>query len=209
MNKIDVPPYWREAQQHLCDVDPVMAKLVARYDGESLRNRGDSFQTLARSVVGQQISTRAADSVWAKLEHLVEHVTPQSIQQHDSEQLRSAGLSQRKVEYILNIAQHYTDNGITDEHWRRQSYGATQQQLIAIKGIGRWTIEMFAIFYLWEPDVFSPGDIGIQKAIAELYFDGHRPSASELEAFSVKWQPYRTVALWYLWRHLDAEPVQY
>lgn len=203
------PHYWDAAKEYLSDSDPVMAGLVQQYQAESLTTRGDSFQTLARSIVGQQISTKAADSVWLKLEALVQGVTAANLQNFSVEQLRSAGLSKQKANYIQNISQFYTENSITDAYWKHQSYETTYAELISIKGIGRWTIEMFAIFYLWEPDIFASGDIGVQKAVAELYFDGERQSKNELESFSKQWQPYRTVALWYLWRHLDAEPVQY
>ncbi len=203
------PSFWESGQTHLSDQDPVMAKLIKRHPNDKLRNRGDSLQTLLRAIVGQQISVKAADSVWLKLESVSGEINLDSLLKLDHEQLRNAGLSRQKASYIQNIVTFYGENSITDGYWKNQSYEKSYKELITIKGVGRWTIEMFAIFYLHEPDIFSVGDIGIQKAINQLYFNGQPQSKEALEQFSQQWRPYRTVALWYLWRHIDPEPVNY
>lgn len=204
-----IPHYWTKAQDFLSCEDPVMARLIGHYPGERLRNRVDSFQTLLRAIVGQQISVKAADSVWFKLEQISGGISLEKLLNLDSDQLREAGLSRQKVLYIQNIVLFYKENGVTDHYWRDQSYEKIYNELICIKGVGRWTIEMFAIFHLHEPDIFSTGDIGIQKAISQLYFEGRSQEKEVLELFSERWRPYRTVALWYLWRYLDPEPVDY
>lgn len=204
-----IPHYWAKAQTFLSHEDPIMARLIERYPDESLRNRGNSFQTLLRAIVGQQISVKAADSVWLKLETIAEEITVENLKLFDIERLKEAGLSRQKACYVQNITLFYSKNGITDNHWNNQNYEKTREELISIKGVGQWTVEMFAIFYLHEPDIFSSKDIGIQKAISQLYFEGKSPQKETLEQFSEKWKPYRTVALWYLWRHLDPEPISY
>ncbi len=202
------PSYWPEATAYLSRRDAVMAGLIQRYP-ETLVRRGNSFQTLARAIVGQQISIKAADSVWARLEQAAGEVTPVAIMQLPPDRLQSAGLSRSKANYLQNIAKVYLERSITDDYWQSQPFEQTRKELLAIKGIGQWTVEMFAIFHLHEPDIFSPADIGVQKAIARLYFGGEPIGKSELETFSRRWRPYRTVALWYLWRHLDPVPVIY
>lgn len=203
------PHFWAAAQAHLSDNDPVMMQLIERYPTDRLRDRGNALQTLLRAIVGQQISVKAADSVWLKLEKVSNGIELKTLLNLGSEQLRAVGLSRQKANYIQNIACFYADNGISDDYWHRQSYEKSYKELISIKGVGRWTIEMFAIFYLHEPDIFSSGDIGIQKAISQLYFENQPQSKETLEQFSEKWKPYRSVALWYLWRHIDPEPVNY
>jgi len=186
-----------------------MTRLIQRYPDDVLRDRGNSLQTLLRAIVGQQISVKAADSVWLKLEKVSDGINLETLLNLDIDQLRCAGLSRQKASYIQNIACFYSENDITDDYWNSQSYEKSHRELISIKGVGRWTVEMFAIFYLHEPDIFSSGDIGIQKAISQLYF-GNQPQPKEsLEKFSERWKPYRSVALWYLWRHIDPEPVVY
>jgi DNA-3-methyladenine glycosylase II len=203
------PHFWEAGQSYLSDRDPIIAKLIERYPNDKLRNRGSSLQSLLRAIVGQQISVKAADSVWLKLEKVSRKISLESLLKLSHEQLRSAGLSRQKASYIQNIVTFYAENSITDDYWKDQSYEKSYKELIAIKGVGRWTIEMFAIFYLHEPDIFSVGDIGIQKAISQLYFDGQPQTKETLQQFSEQWAPYRTIALWYLWRHLDPEPINY
>ncbi|XSG84135.1 MAG: DNA-3-methyladenine glycosylase family protein [Methylohalobius sp. ZOD2] len=202
------PIYWPLAQRHLSRQDPVMADLIQRYP-EPLVRRGDSFQTLARAIVGQQISLRAADSVWLRLETAVGEVAPENILACPLESLRQAGLSRAKADYLQQVAGYYQAHRIDDAYWEGRVFDEVRRELLGIKGIGRWTVEMFAIFHLHEPDIFSPADIGLQKAVAGLYFDGAPMSKQTLDAFSHRWRPYRTVAAWYLWRHLDPVPVCY
>lgn len=185
-----------------------MASLIRRYP-EVLEKLGDSFQTLCRAIVGQQISIRAADSVWDRLRTVAGIIDPPTIDGLSLEQLRRAGLSRSKAQYLKNVARFFLDRQIGDPYWQQRPLQTIRQELLSIKGVGNWTVEMFAIFHLQEPDIFSPGDTGVQKAIAALYFEGNGIERSQLEAFASRWQPYRTVALWYLWRYLDPVPVIY
>ncbi len=202
------PPYWDEATACLSRCDAVMAGLIARYP-ERLRRQGDSFRTLVRAIVGQQISIKAADSVWGRLEALLGRVTPAALLAQDEAALRQAGLSRPKIRYLRQLARYYLDQDITDVYWQSRPLTDIRRELLQLTGIGPWTVEMFAIFHLHEPDVFSPGDIGLQKAVGRLYFGKPVLPRDELAAFSRRWQPFRTVAAWYLWRHLDSEPVIY
>ncbi|BCX82508.1 DNA-3-methyladenine glycosylase II [Methylomarinovum caldicuralii] len=202
------PVYWDEAVAWLGRRDPVLADLIARYP-ERLQRRGDSFRTLVRAIVGQQISIRAADRVWARLETVLPEVTPRALAAAEESHLRGAGLSRPKIRYLRHLARYYLDRGINDAHWQGRSLADIRRELLQLTGIGPWTLEMFAIFHLHEPDVFSPGDIGLQKAVGRLYFDRPILPRPELEDFARRWAPFRTVAAWYLWRHLDPEPVIY
>ena len=202
------PPYWDEAVAYLSRRDAVMADLTARYP-ERLRRQGDSFRTLVRAIVGQQISIKAADRVWQRLEASLPAVTPAAVLARNEASLREAGLSRPKIRYLHHLARYYLERGITDAHWRDRPLADVRGELLQLTGIGPWTVEMFAIFHLHEPDVFSPGDIGLQKVVGRLYFDRPALPRAELETFARRWGPFRTVAAWYLWRHLDPEPVIY
>jgi len=202
------PTYWDEATAYLSRRDAVMAGLIGRYP-ERLYRQGDSFRTLVRTIVGQQISIKAADRVWGRLEALLGTVTPTALLAQDEGGLRQAGLSRSKVRYLCQLARYYLDRDITDAYWQGRPLTDIRRELLQLPGIGPWTVEMFAIFHLHEPDVFSPGDIGLQKAVGRLYFEKPLLPRDELAAFSRRWRPFRTVAAWYLWRHLDPEPVRY
>ncbi len=204
---MNAPLYWNEAQEHLAR-DPVMARLIDLYP-EPLVRSGDSFHTLIRAIVGQQISIKAADSVWGRLKRQVNPLAPENILAHSEDSLRKAGLSSAKVDYLRNLAAYFRERNLTDAYWQQRRYEEIREELLEIKGVGVWTVEMFAIFHLHEPDIFSPGDIGLQKAVGRLYFDTTRISREILEDFSGRWRPYRTVAAWYLWRYLDPDPVYY
>ncbi len=202
------PIYWNQAKDFLVQRDKVMARLIETYP-ESLVRIGDSFHTLARAIIGQQISIKAADSVWARLQCQVGKVTPQRIMEHSEASLRKAGLSWSKAGYLRNVAGFFLERDISDAYWQNRDFAEVREELLKIKGVGVWTVEMFAIFHLHEPDIFSARDIGLQKSAARLYFETDRIGKDVLEDFSLRWRPYRTVAAWYLWRYLDPDPVCY
>lgn len=201
--------YWPRASADLARDDAVMAALVERYDGSALVSRGEPFATLARAIVGQQISVRAADSVWSRLSATLPHMVPQAVLGSSAETLRECGLSLRKVEYLFDLARHFGSRQIDVQRW--QSLGDAQliAELTAVRGIGVWTAQMFLIFNQLRPDVFPLDDIGLQKAVARHYFAGERPSRGALAAYGERWRPWRSVATWYLWRSLDPLPVEY
>ena len=204
-----VPIYWQQASSELAQGDPLMAVLVARYAGASLASRGEPFATLVRSIVGQQISVKAADSVWFRLVAAVPVMTPESILSRERDTLRNCGLSARKVEYISDLAQHFASGLIHVDRWRSMSDAEVMAELTAVRGIGVWTAEMFLIFNLLRPDVFPLDDIGVQRAVADRYGDGERLSRRALAEIGERWRPWRSVATWYLWRSLDPVPVAY
>lgn len=204
-----IPQYWQSATAALAAADPVMARLVERYAGFTLASRGDAFATLARSIVGQQISVKAADSVWARFVERVAVVEPSNILRAGRDGLQGCGLSQRKVEYLVDLADHFAEGRIRPERWAAMEDEAVIAELTDVRGIGRWTAEMFLIFNLLRPDVFPLDDIGLQRAVGDHYFHGERPSRKGLTQFGERWQPWRTVATWYLWRSLDPVPVEY
>ena len=203
------PNYWQQASAELARVDPVMAGLVARYTGTTLISRGDPFSTLARSIVGQQISVKAADSVWARCVSALPSITPAGVLAISPELLRACGLSARKVEYVADLARHFSDGQIHSERWSQMSDEEIIVELTAVRGIGVWTAEMFLIFNQLRPDVFPLDDIGLQKAVALHYCQGERPARRELSKWGEGWRPWRSVATWYLWRSLDPIPVEY
>lgn len=203
------PEYWTRACQELAAADRIMAGLIARYGMSALRSRADPFGTLARSVVGQQISVKAADAVWGRLVASLGELTPQCILGAQESTLRQCGLSARKVEYLTDLAARFDDRRIRPERWHGMPDQALIDELSATRGIGVWTAEMLLIFNLLRPDVFPLDDKGLQKAVAVHYRDGEMPLRSELSALGERWRPWRSVATWYLWRSLDPVPVEY
>lgn len=203
------PRYWTKATRELSARDPVMQKLVEQHKGFAMGSRGDAFQTLARAIVGQQISVKAAQSVWDRF--VAEHstVTPVAIAASTPERLRSCGLSGQKSGYILDLAERFHDGRLQPEQWTRLDDEALISELVQVKGIGRWTAEMFMIFNLARPDVFPIADLGVQKAINVHYGRGRKLTPQRMHRIAAAWAPWRSVATWYLWRSLDPIPVEY
>ncbi|MDA8257983.1 MAG: DNA-3-methyladenine glycosylase [Betaproteobacteria bacterium] len=203
------PAYWDTACTELAAADPVMAALIARYPDAILANRGDPFQTLARAIVGQQISVKAADSVWARFAGHAQTVSPERIATLELDALAGCGLSRRKAEYLRDLAGHFVDGRVEPARWKSMEDEAVIAELVDVRGIGRWTAEMFLIFSLRRPDVWPIDDIGLQKAVALHYLGGERPTPAILRQQGERHAPWRTVATWYLWRSLDPAVVQY
>lgn len=204
-----MPDYWRQAVRELSRRDAVLAQLVKRYPGVALVSRGAPFSTLVRSIVGQQISVKAADSVWARVSAAMPDLTPDAVLALSVEDLRACGLSARKVEYIVDLAGHFVAGRIRVGAWPARDDAEIIAELTDVRGIGEWTAQMFLIFNLLRPDVLPLDDIGLQKAAATLYFAGQRPSRRQLAELGERWRPWRSVATWYLWRSLDPLPVEY
>lgn len=187
-----------------------MAELVERYTGATLVSRGDAFGTLARSIVGQQISVKAADAVWRRFAERVGEMAPAPVMAMcESGQLEGCGLSRRKIEYLGDLSLHFVAGKIDPSAWSALDDRQIIDKLIAVRGIGRWTAEMFLIFHLLRPDVFPLDDIGLQRAVNERYFAGEKQTRQVLAEFGERWRPWRSVATWYLWRSLDPLPVEY
>jgi DNA-3-methyladenine glycosylase II len=203
------PLYWQQASAELALADPVLASLIERFAGVALVSRGDPFVTLLRSIVGQQISVKAADSVWARLQAAVPELTPDGVLGSTGDGLRGCGLSARKAEYVIDLARHFASGQIDAEQWSRMDDGELVAELTRVRGIGVWTAEMFLIFNQLRPDVLPLDDLGLQRAVAIHYHAGERPPRRVLVAHGERWRPWRSVATWYLWRSLDPLPVEY
>ncbi|OHD11102.1 MAG: hypothetical protein A2Z96_02790 [Spirochaetes bacterium GWB1_48_6] len=201
--------HWEKACSHLEVAEPRLAPLFQLYSTERLTGSGDGFQTLANAIVGQQISVKAAESIWKRLLQLLGEIKPQVILDVSDMELRKAGLSIRKVEYLQGLAQAFLTGEIQPELWPSQDDHTVMNSLIKLKGIGPWTAQMFLIFHLHRPDILPLDDIGLLKAAARLYGKEGKMLPQELELLSQAWRPWRTVATWYLWRSLDPVPVVY
>lgn len=204
-----LPPYWQEAVAALSERDRVLKEIIHRYPDISLKTRGDAFSTLARSVVGQQISVKASESVWQRLLAVVPEITPTMLSQVDETVLRECGLSQRKAGYLKDLARHFLEEKLVPSRWDEMDDEAVIADLMQVEGIGRWTAEMFLIFNMLRPDVLPLDDFGLQRAMGMHYNGGEPLSKLKIRVISNDWQPWRSVATWYLWRSLDPSPVEY
>ena len=203
------PEYWDRAKRALARSDPVMGSIIRRFPRIHLVPRGDAFQTLARAVVGQQISVKAAQSVWERFAAAAAPLTPQAVGALEHAALRGCGLSARKVEYIGDLAAHFASGRLVPTRWQEMDDEAVIADLVDVRGIGRWTAEMFLIFNLLRPDVLPVADLGLQKAIRVAYRNGRAISETGIHRVASAWRPWRSVATWYLWRSLDPVPVEY
>ena len=203
------PEYWERAKRALARSDSVMAGIIRTHPKVFLARRGEAFMTLARAIVGQQISVKAAQSVWDRFAACVGEVTPEKVLSRERPVLRACGLSDRKTEYIADLAQHFADGAIHVHRWPEMSDEEIIAELVEVRGIGRWTAEMFLIFNLLRPDVFPLDDLGLQKAIRVAYYRKREVSLGTMRKLGESWRPWRSVATWYLWRSLDPLPVEY
>ncbi len=209
------PPYWDEAAAALARDDSVLAALIARYPGVHLARRGEPFTVLARAIVGQQISVKAAQSIWERFAQATgasgepPMLDAGRVGRTRMTTLRRVGLSERKALYLRDLARHFTSGALDPRQWPRLDDETLIARLVDVKGIGRWTAEMFLIFHELRPDIFPVDDIGLQKAVAMHYHDGQRMTPADLREFGERWSPWRSVATWYLWRALDPIPVEY
>ena len=203
----DRPTYWEIAKKELSNNDKILSEIIGRFEDLELISRGNMFFTLIRSIIGQQISVKAASTVWLRLTEKVGEITPENILSTDFEDLRKCGLSQRKTEYIIGIAESW--NEYSEFDWDKMNDGEIIEKLVELRGVGKWTAEMILIFTLLRPDVFPIGDIGMIRGIEKSYKSGEKISKEELYEISEKWIPWRTVACCYMWRTVDPEPVEY
>jgi DNA-3-methyladenine glycosylase II len=203
------PGYWDAACAELSGRDPVMSQIIAERGHTHLVSRGDPFQTLARSIVGQQISVKAAQSVWNRFESAARELAPQRVARMRIATLRNCGLSARKAEYLKCLAQCFVRGEVDPTGWPDRDDEAIIAELVAVRGIGRWTAEMFLMFNLLRPDVYPLDDLGLLRGIEKNYRNGDGVSRREAQALGEGWRPWRTVATWYLWRSLDPVPVEY
>ena len=200
------PVYWDKACADLVKRDRILKKLIPKFGPVHLLSRDDPFVTLARSVVGQQISVPAAQALWQRVETACPKLVPQQFIKLGHEKLVACGLSKRKAEYILDLAQHFVSGALHVGKWMSMDDEDVIAELTQIRGIGRWTAEMFLIFNLARPNVLPLDDLGLIRAISVNYFSGEPVTRSEAREVAANWEPWRTVATWYMWRSL--EPLQ-
>jgi DNA-3-methyladenine glycosylase II len=203
------PEYWDEARKYLTRRDRVMKRLIPQFGTACLQSRGDAFTTLARSIVGQQISVKAAQTVWDRFAGLPKRMTPANVLKLKVDDMRGAGLSARKIEYLVDLALHFDSGAIHVESWRSMDDEEIIAELVGIRGIGRWTAEMFLIFHLMRPNVLPLDDVGLITGISKNYFSGDPVSRSDAREVAAAWNPFCSVATWYIWRSLDPLPVAY
>jgi DNA-3-methyladenine glycosylase II len=197
------PAWWADAKQHLSKRDPVLRKLIRTYPDAILGQRGDAFQTLARSIVGQQISVKAATSIWNRFAECSGAVAPDAVAALTPEAMRACGLSQGKVRYLHDLAKHFAEGSIKPRRWSKMDDEKIIEDLVRVKGIGRWSVEMFLIFHLMRPDVLPVDDLGLRRAMERLYNGGDALTKAEMREIGEKWGPWRSAATWYMWRSLD------
>jgi DNA-3-methyladenine glycosylase II len=203
------PEFWEDACKHLMKKDRVMKRLIPQFGDACLHTRGDAFVTLARSIVGQQISVKAAQTVWDRFALLPKKITPANVLKLKVDDMRASGLSARKVEYLVDLALHFDNGALHFKSWETMGDEDIINELVSIRGIGRWTAEMFLIFHLMRPNVLPLDDVGLINGISKGYFSGEVVSRSDAREVAAAWAPYCSVATWYIWRSLDPVPVAY
>ena len=207
--ELATPAYWAEACKYLVKKDRVMKRLIPPLGDARLRTRGDAFATLARSIIGQQISVKVAQKVWERFSALPSAMAPDQVLRLKVDDMRAAGLSARKVDYLVDLALHFESGQLHVRDWEVMDDEAIISELVAIRGVGRWSAEMFLIFYLMRPNVLPLDDVGLIKGISLNYFSGDPVSRSEAREVAEAWKPWCSVATWYIWRSLDPLPVEY
>ena len=203
------PKYWNKGKIYLSNKDKVLKKLIQTYRNEYLNLNSNYFHSLINSIIGQQISVSAADSMKTKFFKLKRNITPQTVSKLRTIDLRKCGLSRQKISYIRNISNFFLQNKKFIKNINKSSEEEIYNNLIEIKGVGNWTIHMFLMFSYGSSNIFPTGDLGFLKAISKLYKVQLPISERKLKLLYKKWSPYSSQATWYLWRSLDPIPVNY
>ena len=204
------PTYWQQAKRALSKKDPVIRKIIKKYNKGFLSTRNNPFFSLCRTIVGQQISTKAADSIWAKFEKKCKkNIKPKKIVKIPSRNLKSAGLSRQKVSYLKNIAKAFVNKSFDIKKIKKMNDNEAITYITKLKGLGVWSAEMFLMFNLNRPDIFPIKDIGLLRSISKNYKTSYPPSKRFLNKISKLHSGYRTVSTWYFWRDIDSEDVEY
>tara|TARA_B100001123_G_scaffold194677_1_gene221881 strand:+ start:399 stop:1025 length:627 start_codon:yes stop_codon:yes gene_type:complete len=204
------PTYWYKAKKVLSKRDPVLKKVIKKYNKGFLTTRNNPFFSLCRTIVGQQISTKAADSIWAKFnKKCKKRITPEIILKLSSRTLKSAGLSRQKVSYLKNIAKNFKNKSFSTRKLKKMNDEKAIDYITKLRGLGVWSAEMFLMFNLNRPDIFPIQDIGLLRAISINYKTSYPPSKRFLNKISKLHEDYRTVFTWYMWRSIDPTDVEY
>ena len=203
------PKYWNKGKIYLSNKDKVLKKIIDQFSNQSLQLNDNSFHALINSIIGQQISVSAANSIKKKLFVLKKNITPRTIKNIKKNDLRKCGLSKQKILYINNIADFFLLNKEFINKLDKVNDLEIREKLIEIKGIGNWTIDMFLIFTIGSSNIFPSGDLGFVKALSKHYNKDLPISEKFLSKLFKRWSPYSSIATWYLWRSLDPIPVSY
>ena len=204
------PVYWRRAKNILSKRDPIFRRIVKKYKKGFLTTRNNPFFSLCRTIIGQQISTKAADSIWLKFEKKCKrNIKPKTILKISSRSLKSAGLSRQKISYLKNIAKAFINKSFDTAKLKKMNDNDAINYITKLKGLGVWSAEMFLMFNLNRQNIFPVKDIGLLRAISKNYKTGYPPSKKFLEKISKIHDGYRTVFTWYMWRSIDPTDVEY
>ena len=204
------PPYWHKGKKILSKKDRVLRRIIKKYNKGFLTTRNDPFFSLCRTIIGQQISTKAADSIWLKFEKKCKkNIIPKSVLSLSTKSLKSAGLSRQKVVYLKNIATAFKNKSFNVKKIKKMNDAEAISYITKLKGLGVWSAEMFLMFNLNRPDIFPIKDIGLLRAISKNYKTSYPPNQKFLNKISKLHSGYRTVATWYLWRSIDPVDVDY
>ena len=186
--------------------DKNMKVLIKKFGRPDFNQGQDYFQSLLRSIVFQQLSGKAAQTIYERLVSLIpktSHLWPNEVLKLNKDEMRKAGLSFQKINYVKNLADYFENNSLQKNNVEKMTEEEISKELIQIKGIGQWTVDMFLMFTLNRADILPYKDLGIQKGIMKILNMKNLPSKKEMENCSRKWRPYRTIACWYLWRMAD------
>ena len=204
------PVYWHKAKRILSKKDPVLRKVIKKYKKGFLTTRNNPFFSLCRTIVGQQISTKAANSIWFKFEKKCKkRIIPNTVLKLSSPVLKSSGLSRQKVSYLKNVAKNFRNKSFNVRKLKKMQDEEAINYIIKLKGLGVWSAEMFLMFNLNRPDIFPIKDIGLLRAISKNYKTTYPPSKRFLDKLSKLHSGYRTVFTWYMWRSIDPTDVEY
>ena len=204
------PFYWHKAKKILSKRDPILRKIINKFNKGYLTSRKDPFFSLCRTIIGQQISTKAADSIWSKFEiKCKKKIVPETVLKLTSSSLKSAGLSRQKITYLKNIAKSFKNKSFNIRDLKKMDDDSAIDYITKLKGLGIWSAQMFLMFNLNRPDIFPTKDIGLIRAISKNYKTSYPPSNKFLNRISKKHSGYRTVFTWYMWRSIDPVDVEY
>lgn len=203
-------PWWDEAIEYLSKKDKILKNIIIKYNNKGyLQSRGDPFKALCRTIIGQQISVKAASSIFDKFQSKVKDVNYKNVLKFDINEIKSCGLSYKKSEYIISLSQYFFKNSNTLNSWKKMDDELVKKELCQLNGIGPWSAEMFLMFCLLRPNILPLGDLGLRKAVGIHYLNKKNPSYDEVKNIASKWNPYCSAATWYLWRSIDPIPIEY
>ena len=204
------PKYWNKAKKILSKRDPILKKIIKKLNKGYLTSKDDPFFSLCRTIVGQQISIKAADSIWLKFEiKCRKKIIPSRVLKLSSTGLKSAGLSRQKITYLKNIAKNFKNKSFNIKDLKKMNNDSAIQYITKLKGLGVWSAQMFLMFNLNRQDIFPTKDIGLLRAISKNYETSYPPSKRFLNKISKLHSGYRTVFTWYMWKSIDPVDVEY